>query len=244
MKEKIGDEQMLQKNKLILRTIFIAFLIVGLIGCSNATSTSSVKDENEEVDTFEKMNEEDLFEDEAENKSIHSLRDENSVEDENEKNTSTENKSKVAIEQEKSNEINTNEEVEPVAEEKTKVVGRKTEFLNMLDQIQEELDAMPEKEHVDRGVTNAMKNYYGVGQEKYDKALNEIYALLREELSEETMENLKTIQLQWIEEKERKAEEEREKYAGGTFEYVAFYISLYESTKERCYELVNEYMTD
>lgn len=35
-----------------------------------------------------------------------------------------------------------------------------------------------------------------------------------------------------------------EEYKGGTFEFVAYNISLYESTKDRCYELVNEYMED
>jgi uncharacterized protein YecT (DUF1311 family) len=125
----------------------------------------------------------------------------------------------------------------------TKIEGRKTEFLEKLDNIQKELDAMPDKKDSDKGVTNAMKNYYGVSYEKYDDALNEIYALLKKELSPEVMKELKAEQLKWIEQKEAKAEKERLKYEGGTFENVAWYISLYESTKERCYELVNEYMT-
>ncbi len=126
----------------------------------------------------------------------------------------------------------------------TKVEGRKTEFLERLDNIQKELDALPEKKDADKGVTNAMKSYYGTSYERYDKELNEIYALLKKELSPETFEDLKAKQLKWIEEKEKKAEEERLKYEGATFEYVAFYISLYESTKDKCYELVNTYMTD
>lgn len=126
---------------------------------------------------------------------------------------------------------------------KTKVEGRQ-EYLNKLDNIQKELDAMPDKKDSDKGVTNAMKNYYGVSYERYDDALNEIYALLKQELSPETMMELKTEQIKWIEQKEEKAEKERLKYDGGTFENVAWYISLYESTKDRCYALVNEYMTD
>ncbi|WP_299742419.1 lysozyme inhibitor LprI family protein [uncultured Rossellomorea sp.] len=126
---------------------------------------------------------------------------------------------------------------------KTKIEGR-TEFLNKLDNIQKELDAMPDKKDSDKGVTNAMKNYYGVSYEKFDDALNEIYTLLKKELSPEVMKELQAEQLRWIEQKETKAEKERLKYEGGTFENVAWYISLYESTKDRCYELVNEYMTD
>ena len=126
----------------------------------------------------------------------------------------------------------------------TKIEGRKSEYLEKLDNIQKELDAMPEKKDSDKGVTIAMKSYYGISYDKYDDALNEIYALLKNELSPEVMEELKTEQVKWIKQKEEKAEKERLKYEGGTFENVAWYISLYESTKDRCYELVEEYMPD
>ncbi|CAN7525323.1 lysozyme inhibitor LprI family protein [Rossellomorea sp. LjRoot5] len=125
----------------------------------------------------------------------------------------------------------------------TKVEGKQA-YIEKLDDLQKELDAMPDKKYSDEGVTNAMKNYYGVSYEKYDDALNEIYDLLKKELSPEVMAELKVEQVKWIEEKEAKAEKERLKYEGGTFENVAWYISLYESTKDRCYELVEEYMTE
>ena len=78
----------------------------------------------------------------------------------------------------------------------------------------------------------------------YDKALNEIYALLKEQLSSETMQNLQSEQIKWIEKKEATATNEAEKYKGGSFEFVAYNSSLYGTTKNRCYELVNNYMTD
>lgn len=127
---------------------------------------------------------------------------------------------------------------------RTKIEGRRTEFIEKLDNIQKELDTLPAKKDSDKGVTNAMKDYYGISYEKYDEALNEIYALLKKELSPETMKDLKAEQINWIEQKEDKANEERQKYEGGTNENVAYYTSLYESTKDRCYELVNNYMTD
>jgi len=55
--------------------------------------------------------------------------------------------------------------------------------------------------------------------------------------------DLNTKQLNWIEQKEDKTEEERLKYNGGTLN-MPHYISLYESIKERWYELVNKSMTD
>ncbi|MGM0840173.1 MAG: lysozyme inhibitor LprI family protein [Bacillota bacterium] len=152
-----------------------------------------------------------------------------------------ENQSDESSMDDSSAQVNSSQKEDPTPE--TKVAG-KTKYLNKLDNIQKELDAMPDKKDSDKGVTNAMKNYYGVSYERYDDALNEIYSLLKKELSPEVMKELKAEQVKWIEQKEEKAEKERLKYEGGTFENVAWYISLYESTKDRCYELVNEYMTD
>lgn len=126
----------------------------------------------------------------------------------------------------------------------SKVDGRRKEYIERLDNIQKEFDELPEKKDADEGITIAMKSYYGKAYEMYDKELNDIYALLKEELSPEVMNDLEIKQLKWIEEKERKAREEEAKFQGGTFEYVAGYIVLYEATKEKCYELVNQYMTD
>lgn len=126
----------------------------------------------------------------------------------------------------------------------TKVEGRKKEFIDKLDNIQKEIDSLPEKKDSDAGITIAMKSYYGISYDMYDKALNEIYALLKENLSPETMQNLQNEQIKWIEEKEATANKEAEKYKGGTFEFVAYSSSLYGTTKNRCYELVNNYMTD
>ena len=125
----------------------------------------------------------------------------------------------------------------------TKIKGRQ-EFLEKLDKIQEELDSLEIKRDSDAGVTNAMRSFYGISYDKYDEALNEIYDIFKEELPEDTMNDLQKEQLKWIEEKEDKAMKDSEEYKGGTFEFVAYYISLYESTKDRCYELVNEYMED
>lgn len=125
----------------------------------------------------------------------------------------------------------------------TKIKGRQ-EYIERLNQVQKELDSLEIKKDSDKGVTNAMRSFYGISYEEYDKVLNEIYNLYKEELSKETMKELQEEQLNWIEEKEKRAIKELEEYKGGTFEFVAYNLSLYESTKERCYELVNTYMED
>ncbi|MDR3594215.1 lysozyme inhibitor LprI family protein [Clostridium sp.] len=126
----------------------------------------------------------------------------------------------------------------------TKIEGRREEFLGRLDSIQKQLDDLPEKKDSDAGITNAMRSYYGESYDMYDEALNEIYSLLKEKLSQDTMKNLQTEEIKWIAQKEETANKEASQYKGGTFELVAYNMSLYESTKNRCYELVNNYMTD
>lgn len=71
-----------------------------------------------------------------------------------------------------------------------------------------------------------MKSYYGHLNEMGDKELNQIYTLLKSGLTPDIMKDVKAEQLKWIEEKEKKAEDERLEYNGGTFEDVAWYISL------------------
>lgn len=125
-----------------------------------------------------------------------------------------------------------------------KIEGRREEFLGRLDSIQNELDVLPEKKASDDGTTIAMKNYYGECYNMYDIALNEIYNLLEDQLSKNIMKNLEAEEDKWIKQKQDTANNESSQYEGGTFESVAYNESLYESTKKRCYELVNNYMTD
>lgn len=166
------------------------------------------------------------------------------TDDVNKVNNSDTNGTTDSSSQSNNTEINeTPQEVDPT-NTVTKVEGRKKEFIDKLDNIQKEIDSLPEKKDSDAGITIAMKSYYGISYDMYDKALNEIYDLLKENLSPETMQNLQNEQIKWIEEKEATANKEAEKYKGGTFEFVAYSSSLYGTTKNRCYELVNNYMTD
>lgn len=214
---------MKKRNSLIAASLLV-ILLVGMSACSSNSSdddiTSTKNQSNSESTPQSK-------DDSSQSNDTHS--ESTQVEDNQEQADNTEDTTSANITSESQEE---------------KVEGRRAEFLERLDNIQKELDALPEKENADKGVTNAMKNYYGRAYEMYDEELNEIYALLKKELSPETMEDLKAEQIQWIDQKEDKANKERLEYEGGTFENVALYMSLYESTKDRSYELVNKYMTD
>lgn len=234
----------MKKSKFLILANFLVVLLVGMSACGNISenTTSNNQSDNSLSESTDDSSNDNIVKN-------------NNNDNENLDKTSDDSKgSQVEVEQEQDNTTNTKasndvtnktKENENIQEDKTtKIEGRKNEFIKELDNIQKELDVMPDKKDSDTGVTNAMKNYYGISYETYDKALNEIYGLLKKELSPETMKDLKTKQIEWIDEKENMAKKESLKYEGGTFENVAYYISLYESTKERCYDLVNTYMTE
>jgi uncharacterized protein YecT (DUF1311 family) len=213
----------MKRRNMFVVTILSALLLVGMSACNQSSDGDAAN--QSESDATSANTEDSLQTDDS---SVDSTTEPDENEKDQSKETSTESSSP---------------ESEGQDDTVTKAEGKQT-YLEKLDNIQKELDALPYKKDSDKGVTNAMKNYYGVSYEKYDEALNEIYSLLKKELSPEIMAELKSEQVKWIKEKEEKAEKERLKYEGGTFENVAWYISLYESTKDRCYELVEEYMRD
>ncbi|KAA0566491.1 DUF1311 domain-containing protein [Bacillus sp. CH30_1T] len=217
----------MKKSKMFIVVSFLTMLFVFMSACSHSPEEDASN--QSESDTIPASKDDSSQSNDA------------STESTVESNNNEENQSKESSMEDSNVQVDSSQEEYPTPI--SKVEGRK-DYLNKLDNIQKEMDAMPYKKDSDKGVTNAMKNYYGVSYDKYDNALNEIYTLLKKELSPEVMKELKAEQLKWIEQKEEKAEKERLKYEGGTFENVALLISLYESTKNRCYELVNEYMTD
>lgn len=213
------------KSKMLVVTNLFVFLLVGTTACSTSSDDTTSNQKQLESET--------ITDDSAQS---------SDSPEENTSNTESKDNRYFEATTNKANEDEIQED--HPTNTVTKLEGRRSKFIERLDNIQKELDASPEKNDSDKGVTNAMKSYYGRSYEMYDKALNEIYAVLKKELSPEEMKNLKTSQINWIKQKESTAEEERLNYKGGTSENVVFYVSLYESTKDRCYELVNEYMTD
>lgn len=226
VKKEIGVVK-LKKRKNFLMLTFFVMLLVAMSACSNDTEDAASMENQSESDKASES-----ADDSSQDSTVKS--DESSSQEE------VSSEQTESIDKKASSEANENVQKDEIS----KIEGRKTEFIERLDNIQKKLDEMPDKKDSDKGVTNAMKNYYGISYETYDQELNEIYSLLQKELSPQTMKDLKAEQIKWIEEKENKAKEERKQYEGGTFENVANYISLYESTKERSYELVNTYMTD
>ena len=93
------------------------------------------------------------------------------------------------------------------------------------------IDEYGDNSHVDDGVfTEAQQIRYN----KWDNLINEIWAVLKEQLPKNQMDELLQTQRQWIKDKEA---------AGSSYSHKADQlISLSVSTEQRCYELINGYM--
>ena len=76
----------------------------------------------------------------------------------------------------------------------------------------------------------------------WDGLLNEIYGVLKEQLSPEEMAQLRDEQRKWIEYRDKTALEASYKYKGGTQEHVEYVVVRNNLTAERCFELVENYM--
>ena len=77
---------------------------------------------------------------------------------------------------------------------------------------------------------------------KWDAALNEIYGVLKKQLSADEMSSLKVEQRNWIKQRDQKAKDESSVFTGGTMEATIYVSTQAQLTKERCYELVQKYM--
>ena len=115
-------------------------------------------------------------------------------------------------------------------------VGQKQYYLNYLDGIA--ADDVDQYE----GSTVEIHNFTGERYEIWDKALNEIYGVIKGQLSKSEADKLTQDELEWIKYKEETAEEEGLQFDGGSFQPVQINITATRITKERCYELVNRYM--
>ena len=78
--------------------------------------------------------------------------------------------------------------------------------------------------------------------EKWDKELNQIYGILKEQLSTEQMEQLREEQRAWIKQRDESAKEASLKYKGGSTEKLEYVATQATLTRERCYELAAQYM--
>ena len=115
--------------------------------------------------------------------------------------------------------------------------SRKGEYLQKLGDIEYEVSL------IDYGVsTMEMQGASYEVLDKWDKALNDIYGVLKAQLSSSDMEDLKIKQREWIKLRDTSADKAGSEFEGGSMEELTYTDVLGSMTRERCYYLVNEYM--
>lgn len=124
-------------------------------------------------------------------------------------------------------------------DEKTIQRSEKQIYNDKLDTIQAGLKDLDE---LYAGNTIEMKSAESQEYERWDEALNEIYGVLKQQLSSDEMSKLKEEQIKWISDRDSKAKKASLEYEGGTAEQLVYISSLAKTTKERCYELVQKYI--
>ncbi|HBJ1648113.1 DUF1311 domain-containing protein [Clostridium botulinum] len=215
------------KQKAILSLILIGLISFNFIGCTSSTKEIAPNNEQEKNISTEnnKTNEIDI--NKASNNS-----------DNETKNNTTINKNS----QDDSNKVNT-KKVDSSTKENNNVSktqeSTKQIYKNKLDAI--EL-GMKDLDDLKGGSTLEMKSAAKEEYERWDRALNEIYGVLQKQLSSDDMNKLKDEEIKWIESRDEQAKKDSLKYKGGTAETLIYGMSLGQSTKERCYELVEKYM--
>lgn len=119
-------------------------------------------------------------------------------------------------------------------------VSKKDEYLQKLYNIEAGLSDLTYM--YENGTTVEMREAETAAYKKWDGALNDIYGVLKTQLSSSEMSSLRDKQRQWIKYRDRTAKAESDAYEGGTFASVQYVSTQARLTRERCYELVNIYM--
>ena len=132
-------------------------------------------------------------------------------------------------------------EVEKIVEVESPTTGlAKKYLLNFID-IQEEVNDFPY--HEEKYLTTAgMLQLGGQEYKMWDALLNEIYDELKNTLPTKTMDELTSLQIQWITDRDTKAESAGKEAEGGSMQPLLVISSKNQSTKERCLELIKDYM--
>ncbi|MDF2887362.1 MAG: hypothetical protein K0R23_1747 [Lacrimispora sp.] len=106
-----------------------------------------------------------------------------------------------------------------------------------------ELDVQIKKMREDSADSNtySMKALADKELKLWNREQNTIYETISESLSDDSKRKLEASQQSWIKDRDVKAEEAAKKYSGGSLEELEYTASLAESTRQRAYDLIEEY---
>ncbi|GAA0440819.1 hypothetical protein GCM10008983_17380 [Lentibacillus halophilus] len=142
------------------------------------------------------------------------------------------------------NDTNSNESNNKPDEEKgtsaNNTKGKKQAYLKQLNETENEMKK--QQNNLEDNSTYALKAVAGNRSDAWDDHLNDIYDTLEKQLSTEQMDQLRQEQREWISNRNEQAKEASLKYEGGTQEQLEYVTVQANITKDRCFELVEDYM--
>lgn len=194
-----------------------------LVGCNN--------EETEPVTETDKLGSETVIDEPKEEVEESDVEETTIVEEDKDNNVVEENKNKPVVQE------------KPVTKEKTETVnlsGTKDKYLKQLNDIENSLGDL--NNQYNNGTQIEMNEAKSKILNKWDAALNEIYGVLKKQLSADEMSSLIVEQRNWIKQRDQKAKDESSVFTGGTMEATIYVSTQAQLTKERCYELVQKYM--
>ena len=116
--------------------------------------------------------------------------------------------------------------------------SKKEEYLEKLSNTKDKT----EKLEATDSSTYALKKVEDDRWDIWDHLLNEIYGVLKEQLTTEEMDQLQKEQRDWIKYRNDTALKASLKFKGGTQEHLEYSAVAANVTEERCYQLVEKYM--
>ena len=131
---------------------------------------------------------------------------------------------------------------ENINNDTTSKSSTKQYYLKRLSQVEDEVAQLQNSSEFTNGSTLDMRRIMGECYTKWDDLLNSIYGVLKTQLSESEMNSLRNKQKAWIKYRDSEADKAFSEYEGGTMAPLEATSVNAELTRQRCYELVNQYM--
>jgi len=215
---------LIMKNKPKILMVIFSIVLFVLVACGNSTDKLNAKQNNQLSNTNSTRNADGNKDASLENSTSEDAGDTKKNDQENTSNSTSANS-------------NDGESLKSSNSDAEITKSKKDEYLKKLNEM-EELD---KNEEVKTTMVEMVEQQAERGK-TWDKELNEIYGVLKEQLSTEEMDKLREEQRNWIKRRDEITKEVSLKYEGGTMESLEFLATIASLTRERCYELVVNYM--
>lgn len=131
----------------------------------------------------------------------------------------------------------------PVEKPIDKLVGTKNTYINKLKSCEDEEKRIQAVAEIEDGYSNlGMQMTASKILTVWDDELNIMYQDLKSKMSPSEFNKLQSEQVQWIKDRDAIAIAAGKEFEGGSMQGLTILYSKSSTTRDRCYEIVNDYM--